>query len=306
MGYYRMIVFFFIFLTFDSYSQSQVEDYSFERNGYTVALSRHFPSNSLESGKHILLVHGLTYSSHEFDIKYTDYSVTDFLVSKGYTVWLIDITGYGRSDRPEDGFAVTSECASQDIVQALKLIRQEFNPKELDVLGWSWGTVTSSLAIGQQPALADKLLLYAPIATGFDGSEPTDSYHTNTWEHAASDFVFTAKGDIDYDIVEPEVAHLFLSNCWKYDQDSSPNGGRADLMSGSAKKLINLEDVKIPVLLIAGTADPLLNMKAIEALAKQANVTLKKVEGGSHVLMMEKAHYLNFQHSVLGFLNSKE
>ena len=54
--------------------------------------------------KNILLVHGVTYSSHEFDINYKDYSLVRRLAGEGYRVWRLDIMGYGQSSAVDDGF----------------------------------------------------------------------------------------------------------------------------------------------------------------------------------------------------------
>ena len=53
--------------------------------------------------KSILLIHGVTYSSHEFDINYQDYSLVRKLAREGYSVWRLDIAGFGLSEEVEDG-----------------------------------------------------------------------------------------------------------------------------------------------------------------------------------------------------------
>ncbi|MBQ1617386.1 MAG: hypothetical protein II086_09025, partial [Ruminococcus sp.] len=45
--------------------------------------------------KNILLTHGVTYSSHEFDVDYKDYSLARRLAREGYAVWRLDIAGFG-------------------------------------------------------------------------------------------------------------------------------------------------------------------------------------------------------------------
>ena len=44
------------------------------------------------------MIHGVTYSSHEFDINYKDYSLVRFLTGEGYAVWRLDIAGFGQSE----------------------------------------------------------------------------------------------------------------------------------------------------------------------------------------------------------------
>ena len=84
-----------------------------ERNGTALYLSQTVLSGT-QPRKQILLVHGVTYSSHEFDIDYQDYSLVRLLARNGYGVWQLDIAGFGRSGDVEDGFMVDSDYAADD------------------------------------------------------------------------------------------------------------------------------------------------------------------------------------------------
>ena len=70
--------------------------------------------------KQILLIHGVTYSSREFDIDYRDYSLSRCLARNGYAVWSLDIAGYGRSGKVEDGFMPDTAYAAEDIGAAVE------------------------------------------------------------------------------------------------------------------------------------------------------------------------------------------
>ncbi len=89
-------------------------------------------------------MHGLTYSSHEFDVNYKDYSLVKFLAKNGFRVWIMDIAGYGRSGDPENGFLPDLDYAAKDIATAVNYIRTVGNVENINLLGWSWGTVTAS------------------------------------------------------------------------------------------------------------------------------------------------------------------
>ena len=78
-------------------------EYPLERNGLALHLDCVQVPDRSPSGN-ILLVHGSSYSSHEFDIDYQDYSLVRRLAMEGYAVWRIDIAGYGQSDPVADGF----------------------------------------------------------------------------------------------------------------------------------------------------------------------------------------------------------
>lgn len=61
------------------------EEFPLERNGIELHLDR-VKVEGTEPERNILLVHGLTYSSHEFDINYEDYSLVRLLARDGYAV----------------------------------------------------------------------------------------------------------------------------------------------------------------------------------------------------------------------------
>ncbi|MCR5371703.1 MAG: alpha/beta hydrolase [Clostridium sp.] len=129
-----------------------------------------------EPEKNILLVHGVTYSSHEFDINYEDYSLVRKLAREGYGVWRLDIAGFGESEEVSDGFLPDSDYAAEDIAAAVDLISSETGQEKIDVLGWSWGTVTAGRFAASHPEHLDQLVLYAPILCGIGEYEVEDPY----------------------------------------------------------------------------------------------------------------------------------
>ena len=108
--------------------------YPLERNGTALYLSQMTLSGTRPQ-EQILLVHGVTYSSHEFDIDYQDYSLVRKLAGDGYGVWQLDIAGFGRSDDVGDGFMVDSDYAAEDIRAAAEKIIHETGQERIDVLG---------------------------------------------------------------------------------------------------------------------------------------------------------------------------
>ena len=253
----------------------------------------------------IILVHGLTYSSHEFDVNYKDYSLVRFLADKGYTVWRLDIAGYGRSDKPSDGFVVDSDYAADNIYYAVKEICELTGKSKIDVLGWSWGTVTTSRFVATHPEIVNKLVLYAPIVSGIGASAVETDYHRNSWENAASDFQIKNDGTIDEEIVEQTIVEYFCSSCWKYDGEASPNGPRKDICVDESVTLINMSKIKVPTLLIYGNADPYLNYDLIDKMYQELpeGSARKIIEGAAHCAYIEKPYYHDFQKTVIEFLN---
>ncbi len=207
----------------------------------------------------------------------------------------------------EDGFTPDSDYAAEDILAAAGVILEHEGRKSLDVLGWSRGTVTAGRFAAENPELVRKLVLYAPIVAGLGEEDVEEEFHHNTWINAAGDFQKNADGSINDDITEPEVVSTFQSNCWRYDKDSSPNGGRKDLLVAPSERLIPTEDIEVPVLIISGTKDsyvsPELCREAFKSL-KHKESRLEIVDGAGHAMMMEKPYYKTFRQKVLEFLRA--
>ncbi len=284
-----------------SYSYSEIP---LERNGISLHLDR-VAGEDPDPEKNILLIHGVTYSSHEFDIDYEDYSLVRRLAREGYAVWRLDIAGFGRSEEVEDGFLPDSDYAAEDINAAVEKIVSETGQDSIDVLGWSWGTVTVSRFAAAHDDHIRKIILYAPILTGVGEYEVKEPFHFNTWEHAADDFQRKDDGEIDPEITDPVIVEMFCSSCWHYDGNTSPNGGRRDICVPENVELIDLKALSKPTLIIYGDKDPYLNYDRIGSSLKllPEGSALIKIEGGSHVVYIEKQLYRDFQKRVIDFLS---
>ena len=282
------------------------EEVPLERNGIALHLDC-MKEEGKPAERNILLVHGVTYSSHEFDINYEDYSLVRKLVQEGYAVWRLDIAGYGQSQSVTDGFLPDSDYAAEDIHAAVTAIQNETGASKIDLLGWSWGTVTTSRYAAAHPEALNRLVLYAPILSGIGEYEVTEPFHHNTWAHAAEDFERGGKGRFDETITDPTIIGLFCSGSWKYDGEESPNGGRRDICVSKEEKLIDLSALTMPTLVICGDQDPYLNYDLVNRVMDELpdGSRLDVIEGGSHVVYVEKPYYRDFQNRLISFLNNE-
>ena len=280
------------------------EEYPLSRNDIDLHLDCVTVRDSSPE-KIILLTHGVTYSSHEFDVDYKDYSLVRFLAREGYAVWRLDIAGFGQSGEVKDGFMPDSDYAAEDIHAAVEKIVSQSGQDKIDVLGWSWGTVTASRFAIEHPEHINKLVLYAPILSGLGEMEVSEDFHHNTWEHAADDFQRDNSGGFDDTITEPEMIEMFCSSCWHYDGEQSPNGGRRDICIAQSEKLIDLSKITVPTLVICGGSDPYLNYDLVNTSLDSLpdGSALEVIEGGAHVIMYEKPYYHEFQDKLIAFLN---
>lgn len=119
----------------------------------------------------VLYVHGATYpASTAFDLQLGGMSWMEYIAARGYDVYLLDLRGYGKSTRPkemsEDSKAsppiVRGDTAVKDIGTVVDFILARRNIPRLNLIGWSWGTVTMSTYTTQNPGKVERLVLYAP------------------------------------------------------------------------------------------------------------------------------------------------
>ncbi len=128
-----------------------------ERNRVPLHLERYVEKDGKRK-QPLLLVHGVTYSSHEFDVDYKDYSLARYFAGHGFEVWLLDIAGFGNSGSVGDGFRPDSDYAAEDIAAAVRCIMRRSRVSFVDVLGWSWGTVTSGRFAARHPEMVRRWL----------------------------------------------------------------------------------------------------------------------------------------------------
>ena len=284
----------------------ETENFPLERNGIRLHLDR-MRLQGTRPEKNILLVHGVTYSSHEFDVDYKDYSLVRFLAREGYAAWRLDIAGFGQSGDVDDGFLPDSDYAAEDIRAAVEEIFRVSGQDRVDLLGWSWGTVTAGRCAARHPGHLRRLVLYAPILSGIGYADVTEPFHHNSWEHAADDFQRCPDGSFDGTIADPVVIGLLCSGSWRYDGEFSPNGGRRDICAAKTERLIEPEKITVPTLILCGDRDPYVNYDilhaAAEALPEGSELTV--IPGASHMLYMEKPFYHGFQERLIRFLNAE-
>lgn len=120
----------------------------------------------------LVFVHGATYpASTSFDLPLGGRSWMDDLALRGFDVYLLDLPGYGHSDRPpameappaaNPPFETTdqAESALGAVIEAV-LVRRGLS--RLDLMGWSWGTAIAGGYASRHPGRIARLVLYAPL-----------------------------------------------------------------------------------------------------------------------------------------------
>ena len=146
----------------------------------------------------LLFVHGSTYPAHTgFDIPLGGQSWMEYIASRGYDVYCLDVRGYGRSTRPKamaeppqnNPPVARTPDAVKDITAVLNFVLKRRSIAKLNLLGWSWGCTLMATTAIQNPDKTARLMLYAPgylrtTPSPLAGPGPLGAYRMVTREQA--------------------------------------------------------------------------------------------------------------------------
>ena len=119
----------------------------------------------------VIFIHGATFpSTPDFDLGYKDYSWADWMIERGYVVYLFDKRNYGHStrekamDEPAAGNKPVSRSylVIRDIGAVVDHIRARHKVQKVSLIGWSWGAMTAGYYTSLHSEKVRKLVLYAP------------------------------------------------------------------------------------------------------------------------------------------------
>jgi pimeloyl-ACP methyl ester carboxylesterase len=234
-----------------------------------------------------LLVHGGTYSGavdYDIQVPAKDASLMDHLAGHGRDVFTFDIRGYGLSDKPEDGFSVTTEGAVRDTEAVVDAILQMRGVDAVDLLGWSWGGAISALYAARHPDRVRRLVLYA----GGAGSVPAGNRPapTEPWVVNSSENI-TAR--IEQDVVIADAQEAFLEAALKWNP-RSPNGVRRRSAEGRDVRA-EPEDIAVPTMIIYGVRDAGYQPERVSDFFARLNTqdkSLVVIPDAGHFLIIQK------------------
>src|SRR5262245_15263468 len=119
----------------------------------------------------VVFIHGATGpSTCDFDLSYKDYSWADWMVERGYVVYMFDKRNYGFSSREE---AMNEPAANnqplsrsylviRDLGAVVDHIRAKHKISKVTLIGWSWGAMTAGYYSSLHSEKVRKLVMYAP------------------------------------------------------------------------------------------------------------------------------------------------
>jgi pimeloyl-ACP methyl ester carboxylesterase len=290
----------------------------------------------------ILFLHGATSpSTCDFDLQYKDYSWADWLVKRGYVVYMLDYRNYGGSTRekamdepPSKSLPVTrSYLALRDIEAAVDYIKKTRNVEKVSLIGWSWGAMMAGYYASLHSENVQKLVLYAPLYNFNDhtnlgpGSGLQNKRKPREFNFAlgayrlASEAANTGRwnGEIPLEnkdeYRDPAVPAAFWNECLATDPTSNsrspaslraPNGVLEDsFYQATGRPLWNAANIYTPTLVIGGNYDTWsFQEDRVGLMEELRHAPLKRnvlIQDATHFVLFEKNRFAFFD-AVLNFL----
>jgi pimeloyl-ACP methyl ester carboxylesterase len=274
--------------------------------------------NTFRPERTLLFVHGATYpASTAFDLALGGASWMDYIASRGYDVYLLDLRGYGRSTRPKEmaekpeanGPIVRGDTAIKDIGSVVDFILKRRNISRLNLLGWSWGTTLMATYTTGHPEKVERLLLYAPVwirqtpSLIQTGPGPLAAYRTVTREVAKQRWYTGVPEDKKAALIPVGWFDAWADATWATDPEGAkanppviraPNGVVADSLAffGAGKPYYDPAKITVPTLLVDAEWDrdapPYMAQTLFPLLVNSPDKRYVELAEGTHTIMMER------------------
>lgn len=241
----------------------------------------------------VVLVHGRTWSAlPDFDLQVFGErkSLMDALVGHGYSVYAVDLRGYGGTPRDETGW-LSPDRAAKDLAIVLDWVAMRGSESHRPVLlGWSMGSLVSQLCVQRQPEKVSALVLYGyPRKVGWEAPRrddpPAPPREPTTAEAAAEDFI--TSGTISQAAIDAYVRAAL---------EADPI--RADWRHMHEFDELDAAEVKVPTLVIHGDRDPYAPTENQQELVERLGASHKELvtlPGLDHAAHLEKLETFTFE-----------
>jgi pimeloyl-ACP methyl ester carboxylesterase len=144
-------------------------------DGWRLALSRYPPHAAPCSRFPVLLCHGLGANRFSFDLGH-DPSLAVYLAAAGFDVWVLELRGHGRSDRP--GLFATrhfgwsfDDYLHVDLPAAIEKVKTTTGKPQLHVVGHSMGGMLWLCHSGMAPPVRSVTAIASSLSLRSTGSD---------------------------------------------------------------------------------------------------------------------------------------
>ena len=285
---------------------------------------------SLTAENTLLFVAGSTYpASTSFDLQLDGVSWMEQLAASGYNTYLVDVRGYGRSDRPaemqqpaaDNDPVVRTPVAVSDVATAVKFILSRTGVKKINLIGWSWGAALMASYTASNNNTVNKLALIAPqwvrdTPSMADAGGALGAYRVVPRSAAKARWLNGVPEDKREELLPPTWFEAWADATFTHASDSdvdsafllAPNGTVQDSREywASGKSVYDPAAIHVPVLIVHADWDvdcPLDMSRAVFAKLTAAPYRRwVEIGEGTHSAFMEKNRW-QFFGAVQAFLD---
>jgi len=260
--------------------------------------------------KVIVLAHGsATAGKESFDLQVPgkpSYSLMDFLARQGFDVFALDTRGFGRSTRPE-GHMTTQE-ASSDLGAVVDYVMKLRNVKNVNLLGWSWGTQYGGMFVMAAPQKVNRYVSYAQMhmnspdiskrrpRVAFFQKNPYSSIPEASWKPRF--YSMTPAEANDTQVIDAYAKAAVAV------ETKSPTGPQLDMVT--IMPMINPRLMPVPVMIIHGQYDDVADLDGLLPFFQQLPNPDKRyvvIPNAGHMMHLQMG-YQAFQYEVAAFFMS--
>jgi pimeloyl-ACP methyl ester carboxylesterase len=267
----------------------------------------------------VLFVHGATFGGDTFDLEIEGYDWMTQVAERGFAAYYVDLRGYGHSTRPlamsdppaqNEPFARAEEVVA-DIADTVDFIRARTGAAKVNLIGWSWGAVTTGMYTAANNDKVDRLVFYAPLYSDeepawvaemavpgdLDQMKDVGAYRTvnadkiaDIWEHQ---IVPADKAEWrEEEVFDTWFETLLTAEPAGTDAVRAPNGVLVDSWEmRHARPVYDAGQIKVPTLIIRAEADKESTLEDALGLFEKLGAEEKlfvMIGGGTHFISLEK------------------
>jgi pimeloyl-ACP methyl ester carboxylesterase len=242
------------------------------RDVSVMGIRVHYLVEGSASGQPVLLVHGLGSRAEDWN------PLAPYLARAGFRVYIPDLPGYGRSQKPPD-----FSYSIHDEAQMVAGFMDALGLKQVDLGGWSMGGGIAQHVAFEHPDRIRKLMLFdaaglnEPVIFDTRLFTPENADQLSQFEALLSPHPVQAPGFVTRDILK-----YFQHNAWVIKRAMASILTRKDATDSI------LPQLKMPVLIVWGAEDRILPVsqgETMHRLVPQSELDI--VQGCGHLAPKE-------------------